>query len=84
MPDAIKKLLAKVSPREHKYLSALVDKIEVDNLAGLDVKKLAGTKDIFRVRKGSFRVIFTLRISGNHIDTIERRSENTYKNVHPK
>ena len=78
MPD-IKKLLAKFDIEEREILEILVEKIISLDWRGLDVKKLRGYQDIFRLRKGKIRVIFVK--SGKYISilTIERRRENTYK-----
>lgn len=53
-------------------------KITGNDFTGLDLKKLKGRNDVFRVRKGKIRIIFrkTETIS---ILAIERRSDNSYK-----
>ncbi len=53
--------------------------IKADKLQGLDLKKLKGHDDVFRVRKGGMRVIFRKQDADIHILTIERRNENTYQ-----
>ena len=58
----------------------LLLKIESGELAGLDVKKLKGRGDIFRVRRGDLRVIFQRKNGAVSILAVERRSEGTYKN----
>lgn len=53
-----------------------------DNLIGLDVKKLQGRNDIYRVRKGMFRIIFRkIPNVENAIIAVERRSDTTYNDV---
>ena len=47
---------------------------------GLGHKKLKGRDDIFRVRKGSLRIIYRTDAKGKiFVLAIERRREDTYK-----
>lgn len=48
------------------------------NLNDLDVKKLKGYKNIFRVRKGTVRIIFRVTNNQIYILAIERRYDTTY------
>lgn len=48
-------------------------------LDGLDVKKLQGKTDEYRVRRGAYRIILTRNIDDAVIILeVERRNENTY------
>jgi len=77
--DKITKALRKLSSKEAREVRRILRKIKKNNAAGLNVKKLKGKKDIFRVRKGDIRIIFSKQEDGNiSILVIERRSENTY------
>ncbi|MBI2096853.1 MAG: type II toxin-antitoxin system RelE/ParE family toxin [Candidatus Sungbacteria bacterium] len=78
MPD-LNKQLRKFSPKERFEAERLVSRIASRNLAGLDCKKLKGYRSLFRVRKGSIRIIFEFRDKGANILSIERRREDTYK-----
>ncbi|HEY4479294.1 MAG: hypothetical protein A3H69_00210 [Candidatus Sungbacteria bacterium RIFCSPLOWO2_02_FULL_47_9] len=74
------KQLRKFSPKERAEIEDLVEKILERDLTGLNCKKLKGSRNLFRVRKGRIRIIFEL--IGNkepNIMTIERRNEDTYK-----
>ncbi|PIR87542.1 MAG: hypothetical protein COU10_04000 [Candidatus Harrisonbacteria bacterium CG10_big_fil_rev_8_21_14_0_10_45_28] len=77
--DKIDKLLKKFSSKEKQQIKSILEKINSGKLQSLDLKKLKGYKDIFRIRKGDIRVIYRLddenRIS---ILAIERRSDKTY------
>jgi mRNA-degrading endonuclease RelE of RelBE toxin-antitoxin system len=79
--DKVSKLLKKLTDSERKVLKKLLTQINQSGLVGLDVKKLVGREDIFRVRKGDLRVILRLKKGKYFILTIERRSEKTYKNI---
>jgi len=79
MIDPIKKFLAKVSKQETISLVLILEKILKDDVKGLQIKKLTGSKDIFRIRKGKFRIIYRKNKTDCIIISIERRSESTYK-----
>ena len=76
------KNLRKFSKRERDQILKVMKRILMNDLQGLDVKKLKDREDAFRVRKGDFRIIFRKVDQGvNVIIAIERRSESTYKEV---
>lgn len=75
----LEKLLRKFSQKERAELEQIIEKIIRRDLNGLDCKKLKGFQDLFRVRKGSMRIIFRLIDQEARILNIERRREDTYK-----
>ncbi len=75
----LKKLLSKLSRAEARTAEILIEKIISLNWRNLDMKRLKGHHNIFRVRKGSIRVIFLEDRSGISILSVERRREDTYK-----
>jgi mRNA-degrading endonuclease RelE of RelBE toxin-antitoxin system len=77
--DKIEKELRKLSPKERITIKHILDRLRAFNLQGLDIKKLRGREDIFRVRKGALRIIYRLENKNIFILTIERRNESTYK-----
>lgn len=77
--DKISKALKKFTPRERERLKELLKKLERGDVYGLEIKKLEGSTDIFRVRKGDIRIMFEKKKDDISILTIDRRSENTYK-----
>lgn len=79
MTDRIQKFLGKLQEKERQEIEKLIEKIILGDLYGLDVKKLQGSKDMYRARKGDIRVIYRFTDNGIFIIAIERRSENTYK-----
>ena len=78
MSSELEKLLAKVTSKEKKTLSDTIEKILDRNIKNLDIKKLSGTDNIFRIRKGAFRIIFSMTKTGAKIISIEKRSDTTY------
>ena len=75
----LKKLLSKLSREDRLILEHLIDRIISLNWANLDIKKLKGYRDIFRLRKGKLRIIFTKTGKNISVINIERRKETTYK-----
>ena len=79
MVDRIRKALRQVSPKEQKQLTEAIRQILADDLQGFDIKKLQARDDVYRVRKGDFRIIFRKISNGeNAIIAVERRSDTTY------
>lgn len=78
--DRITKALKKLTEKERSAVREILESIAQKDTKALDVKKLKGREDIFRVRKGSIRVIYQCTKLGRiSILAIERRSEKTYK-----
>ncbi len=75
----LKKLLSKFNKEDRVFLEFLIEKIISMRWHGLDIKKLQGYDDIFRLRKGRIRIIFYKRKVGISIINIERRNEKTYR-----
>ena len=75
----LKKLLSKFDSEERFALEILIEKIISLNWKKLDVKKLKGYQEVFRLRKGKIRIIFSKNKMDVSIINIERRNEKTYK-----
>lgn len=74
----LKKLLSRFNKEDRIILETLIEKIISLNWRGLDIKKLQGYQDIFRLRKGKIRIIFYKHKIDISIINIERRNEKTY------
>jgi len=82
MSDKIAKLLAKLPRKQLELFLEILTKINHGDLTGLDVKRLKGHKNLYRVRVGDYRIIFTLSEQGKRIILlIAKRDENTYKGL---
>ncbi|MCR4260838.1 MAG: type II toxin-antitoxin system RelE/ParE family toxin [Candidatus Colwellbacteria bacterium] len=79
--DALEKSLRKLTAKERKLVKDVLFKLSANNLQGLDLKKLRGAEDIFRARKGALRIIYRKEGSKLFILAIERRQENTHKDI---
>jgi mRNA-degrading endonuclease RelE of RelBE toxin-antitoxin system len=77
--DKVSKSLKKLHAKERERVKAILEQLETGNTTRLDLQKLSGQKDIYRVRKGDLRVIYLQNKKGVFILAIERRSEKTYK-----
>ena len=77
--DKIFKFLRKRTARERQILTATVGRIANNQLDGLDIKKLAGFKNRYRVRVGRFRIIFDKERAGNLVIRIDEKDDRTYK-----
>ncbi len=76
--DAIKKALKKLSAKERAWIRDILVKLAAGRTQGLDIKKLQGRDDIFRVRKGDIRIVYRRNDRDISVLLIERRSEKTY------
>ena len=74
----LKKLLSKFNKAERKAIESLIESIVSFNWSGLDIKKLKGYENIFRVRKGKLIIIFSKEKGDIFILAIERRRDTTY------
>ena len=75
----IEKALGKFSEKERKHIKNILAELQAGNFKKLDIKKLKGREDIFRVRKRDIRIIYRVKDGSIFIAAIERRSEKTYK-----
>jgi len=77
--DRIDKLLLKLSSKQRAALIEIIKLIQAGNFQGLDLLKLKGRSDTYRVRKGAYRIIFLMKSSDDvRIISIEKRSDTTY------
>jgi mRNA interferase RelE/StbE len=82
MTDKVTKLLSKLSKKDLTRISKTIESIAKLELEGLDIKTLKGQTGIFRVRVGSFRIIFEINARKKpNILSVSRRNEKTYKDL---
>lgn len=77
--NKIEKLLNKISKKDRESLLFIIETI----LNGNDISHLKPIKlqglELYRIRKGNFRIIFHKEGADIVIDSIKLRNENTYK-----
>jgi mRNA-degrading endonuclease RelE of RelBE toxin-antitoxin system len=77
--DKLQKALGKLSQKERGSIKEALALLQSDRTETLDMKKLKGRDDIYRIRKGAVRIIFRRDEKGKiFILAIERRSDTTY------
>lgn len=77
--DKLTKALKKLSNKERKAVAGVLKQLIAGDFSDLDLKKLKGYEDVFRVRKGSVRILFRLQRGDVQLIVIDRRREDTYK-----
>lgn len=78
MADKIKKLLAKLTPKEREVVKLLILRIKLNDHIGLNIRRLKGHSDLFRVRKDRLRIVYRKTSDQFLIIRIDRRNEKTY------
>ena len=76
--DAIVKALKKLGAGERERVREVLEKLGSGKTQGMDVRKLRGRDDIFRIRKGDIRIVYRKQKGSISVLLIERRSEKTY------
>ena len=76
--NRIEKFLAALDADRRYQVEAVILRIVANDLAGMDVKKLKGRAQEFRVRVGSMRIQYTQVGNENRIFSLEWRSSHTY------
>ena len=77
--NKIEKLLRKINEKERDALLVILEELLTSkNTKHLQPIKLQGL-DLYRIRKGSFRIIFHKEHGEVVVDSIKVRNENTYK-----
>ncbi len=78
--DKLQKALAKLSDKEAALVEEILLRVKARNFLGLNLVKLKGNKDLFRVKAGRIRVIFSMNFEGVKLLEVGYRSEKTYRN----
>jgi mRNA-degrading endonuclease RelE of RelBE toxin-antitoxin system len=73
--------LARLSVEIREKVLSIVERIQERNLSGLDVRKLKGSPDIYRVLLGKLRVKFVMNESEIRILSTDNCGENTYRDI---
>lgn len=76
--DKITKVLRKLSEKECAHVEQILTLLLAGKTASLDIKKLQGAEDVYRVRVGTLRIIFRKQKPDILILEISRRDEGTY------
>lgn len=77
--DKIQKALQKLNEHERILIKTILERLKAGDIRGMDITRLKGRSDIFRIRKGDIRIIYKKDSNDIMVLTIERRSEKTYR-----
>lgn len=81
--DEIEKLLRALNAKEHEAMLLLMEQIKADYRKIPGVQPLKGMRGWFRVRMGSYRILFVIdpKTKEAEIRRVTRRNEKTYKDL---
>ena len=77
--DKIDKALSKLTLKEKERIRNVIEALQLGRFDNLNIKKLKGFRDVFRVRKGGLRIVYQLLDRNIIILKIDKRKEDTYK-----
>jgi len=77
--DKVDKALKKLVPKEKERIKKIIKALQSGYFDNLDIKKLKGIEDIFRIRSGNLRIIYQIRDNKVFILKLGYKKENTYK-----
>lgn len=77
--DRLFKFLNKRNKKERLLLIATLDSVVSRRTKDLDIRKLKGGDNQFRVRVGKFRILFKKDGARNIVIKIDERNDRTYK-----
>ncbi|MBL7045298.1 MAG: hypothetical protein ISR98_01730 [Parcubacteria group bacterium] len=77
--DKVSKFLKRLSKQERLKLRTVIKSVLDGKIKDLDVKKLSGYQNIFRVRVGDMRVVFENNDGSMNLIFVGRKSDKTYK-----
>lgn len=81
MVTKIVKFLKKLSEKDRGIIEDLIISIRSKEWDNLDIKKLQGNINVFRVRKGDLRIIFSIDDGVVNLIDIDKRSDKTYSRL---
>jgi mRNA-degrading endonuclease RelE of RelBE toxin-antitoxin system len=79
MADKVAKFLRKLSGKKLDEVERTMELILANRLSDLDIKKLKGHDDFYRVRVGRIRIIFARHNEQNIIVDTGWRDDKTYR-----
>lgn len=77
--DKLQKALAKLSGQEALLVEEMLLRVKARNYLGLNLIKLKGSKNLFRIKAGRLKIIFSMSSEGAKLIDVGYRSEKTYR-----
>lgn len=78
MTDKIAKFLQKLHTKDLKIIKEVILLLIKNQIDNLNIKKLKGSTNIYRARKGNIRIIFSKEKDVVKIMQISKRDDQTY------
>ena len=80
MTTKLQKFLAQLTKAEKRVVDRTIDQVTSGDVTGLQIVKLKGSTNIYRVRKGRIRIIYrSLENKEVEIVQVSRRDDKTYR-----
>ncbi len=79
--NKILKSLISFSTKERLKIQEDIKLITERDIKNLNIKKLKGFDNLYRARRGRVRIIFQMDEAGVEIVKIDRRNDNTYREL---
>lgn len=79
--DKTSKFLKRLSVQERSKIREIINNVLSGNTKDLNIKKLKGQSNIFRVRSGDIRIIFKVENDTINLIFVGRKNDITYKNL---
>jgi mRNA interferase RelE/StbE len=76
--NKLDKFLYKLDKKTREVVGKVITLIILEDFSMLDLKKLKGSENRYRVRVGRIRIVFDKTKNSNKIQDISFRSDNTY------
>lgn len=80
MVDKITKFVRQLTPKQKRQIQSVMNQIQSGQTEWLQIKKLVGYNNRYRVRIGSIRLVYTVTAGEYHIIDIDYRWS-IYKNL---
>jgi len=77
--DKVKKAIAKLPKELRQAFDDLSIRLLGRDFKGLDVVKLKGSKNVYRLKRGKLRIIFSMDTNNLEILEVGLRNEKTYR-----
>ncbi|MCX6733635.1 MAG: hypothetical protein NTX63_02380 [Candidatus Peregrinibacteria bacterium] len=79
--NQIEKFFKKIPKKDRIAIEKIIAQLLIYSFDGLDIKKIVGHKDIYRVRSGKYRIIYHDLGNCVLLQSIRKRNESTYDDI---